>query len=252
MRGLFFCFFTFFVSGWLDAELVVRGIVQPAREAALSFVQSEVVTELMREGERVSVGQVVAHQDDRQLQMSLYQAEMQTEQARVAFDTAQHELQKKERLFRQNIVAPIAVEEAKFRSREAEARFKAAEAHQRIMELQVGGAILKAPFEGVIKKVYASVGERFGQGEVVLEVIDIDTLEVRVDLSLEQTESLKLGMQHDLFIGKRKVGVAKLFALHPFLDPASGTRRVVWRILPSSSSLLTGHYVLLSIPEVQQ
>ncbi len=230
------------------AGMPLRGIIQPAREAALSFGQAEIVTELPKAGEAFAVGSVIARQDARQSKVALYQSEMDVEMASVALATAAHEKAKKERLLKQNIVAPIAVEEAGFRHQEAQARLKSAQARYRLVELQLADNQLTAPFDGIVKAVHSTIGEQAQPGKPIIEFMETDNLEVRLDLPLAESSGLLIGAKHSVRVGSEVVGEAIVSQIQPFLDPASGTQRVVWSIVPSPE-LLTGRYVTLVAPQ---
>jgi RND family efflux transporter MFP subunit len=224
---------------------VIGGVVKPVRRARLSFAQPGVLLKVPEEGQMIKKGWLVAQQDDRQAHIALVEAEAALENARLAIETAQHEKSKTERLLKEKIVAPIALTEANFALKKAKAQLKIAEAGHVAAKLKLKQCKLIAPFKGVIVEVFCNIGEQSGPGNPVAEIVDLSRLEIRVDIPLNATKKLEPGIQTALLSGTKIVGKAEVKVVLPLLDPASGLRRVIFKVI-EADEMLTGRHVTLA------
>jgi RND family efflux transporter MFP subunit len=229
----------------LESYGVVGGVVKPVRRAKLSFAQAGVLIKVPDEGQIIQKGFIVAKQDDRQAQIGMAEAEAAMESARLAIETAQHEKAKTERLLKEKIVAPIALTESNFALKKAEAQLKIAEAGYVAAKLKLKQCQLIAPFKGVIVEVMGTIGEQSGPGNPVAEIVDLSCLEISVDIPLHSTRNIKPGLKTSILIGSKKVGKAEVKVILPLVDPASGLRRVIWRVI-QADEMLTGRHISLA------
>jgi len=224
---------------------VIGGVVKPVSRAKLSFAQPGVLLKVPEEGQMINKGWLVAQQDDRQAQIALAEAEAALENARLAIETAEHEKSKTDRLLKEKIVAPIALTEANFDLKKAQAQLKIAQAGHVAAKLKLKQCKLIAPFKGVIVEVFGNIGEQSGPGNPVAEIVDLSRLEISVDIPLNATNNLKPGIQTAILSGTKKVGKAEVKVVLPLLDPASGLRRVIFRVI-DADEMLTGRHVTLA------
>ncbi len=229
----------------LDNYGLIGGVVKPVRRAKLSFAQPGVLIKVPEEGQIIQKGFLVAKQDDKQAQIGMAEAEASMESANLAIETAQHEKGKTERLLKEKILAPIALTEANFALKKAEAELKIAKAGYVAANLRLKQCQLIAPFKGVIVEVLGTIGEQSGPGNPVAEIVDLSCLEISVDIPLESTQKIKPGLQTAILTGSKIVGKAEVKVVLPLLDPASGLRRVIWRVI-EADEMLTGRHVTLA------
>jgi len=249
--------FMFCITNLLYAEVVqkqeaeignyglIGGLIKPVRRAKLSFAQPGVLNLVPEEGQLIQKGWLVARQDDRQAKVSLAESEASIESAKLAVATAKHEKGKTERLLKEKIVAPIALTEADFKLKKAEAELKIAQARHVAVNLKLKQCKLLAPFKGVIVEVFGNIGEQSGPGNPVAEIVDLSSLEISVDIPSKATKNLKPGVQTAILNGSKIVGKAEVKVVLPLLDPASGLRRVIWRVI-DANEMLTGQHVSLA------
>ena len=254
---IFISLFVFCITNLLYAEIVqkqeteigsyglIGGVVKPVRRAKLSFAQPGVLVHVPEEGQLIQKGWLIAKQDDRPAQIGLAESEASIESARLAVDTAKHERSKTERLLKEKIVAPIALTEANFALKKAEAELKIAQARHVAVNLKLKQCKLIAPFKGVIVEVFGNIGEQSGPGNPVAEIVDLSSLEISVYIPSKATENLKPGIQTAILTGSKIVGKAEVKVVLPLLDPASGLRRVIWRVI-NANEMLTGQHVTLA------
>jgi len=224
---------------------VIGGVVKPVQRARLSFAQSGVLLQVPEEGQIIKKGWLVAQQDDRSARIGLAEAEAALENARLAIETAQHEKNKTQRLLKEKIVAPIALTEANFELKKAQAQLKIAKAGHVAAKLKLEQCKLIAPFKGVIVEVFGNIGEQSGPGNPVAEIVDLSRLEISVDIPLKMSKNIKPGIQTAILSDTKIVGKAEVRVVLPLLDPASGLRRVIFRVI-EADEMLTGRHVSLA------
>lgn len=176
-------------------ELVSNGTLEGARRAELAFPSGGTVAKVyVHNGSRVKVGSPIAALDTEALELALENARQSLERARLDYldrlvsygygsDTTQ---------------IPAELREAA-RSRSG---YAAAELSVRIAEMNLHGAVLRAPFSGVVANLKVKPWEQ-ASGTVCL-VIDDSTLDVRFTLLESELPGI--------FIGQT-------VAVAPFIDP---------------------------------
>jgi len=147
------------VSG--TAQLDVAGTVRLKRETPLSFnTPGRIAAILVREGDRVAAGQVLARLDVTALGAA--QASAQAEVVR-----AQAELKRSEDLFRKGWVTAPRVEQAR-------ASMAAAQARARAAGFDVSLAVLTAPAGGIVLARPGEPGQIAQPGQTVLTVGELN------------------------------------------------------------------------------
>jgi len=170
----------------------VTGTLQAARRAEVAAREAGAVeTILVREGERVQAGQVLARLDARRLEAELTQTRAALDSARALIAQREAELARAETDFamHQRLLARQAVSESEFL--DAQAAFAVAEAQTsaarttlgeleaQLVHLQVRRADLqvRAPFTGQVVAQPVELGEWLNPGQAVMTVVSTHELE---------------------------------------------------------------------------
>lgn len=147
------------VASQVPVRVEVTGQVTPVFQAVLSSrIQGTIDTLLVREGTRVSKGQVLLQLDNRDVQADLARARAEEENART-------QLRRMEALLKDEAVSRQEVENA---SR----AFKVAEANRKAVLAQLSYTVVKAPFDGVITEKKVEAGELASPGQPLLKMED--------------------------------------------------------------------------------
>ena len=225
-------------------EIIVGGVVKPARAANLSFVRPGTIVSLPEISRRVRPGETIARISDAQARIDLTQAEIELESARLYLVTAQHQHNKTQRLLDEKILAPIALTEANFSLKKAENKLSIAESNVARYKLLLEGCYLKAPFGGVLVEVSAGLGEQVTPGVLIARIVDLSHLIVSVNIPLSLSRLLKPGFSTPILIEKQPVGTATVKNMVPLIDASSGLQQVIWKV-ESSEAIMAGRYVTL-------
>lgn len=195
--------------------LQATGYVVPQTKADVATKATGRLEKLeVDEGSRVRKDQILARLDNRDLLAQREEAAQQVRIARTQLRRARAELREAtlaldraraligrnfvSREYHDAAVARHAKAEAEVAA--AEAGIRAAEAAYRVAEVQVEYTLIRAPFDGVVLKKFADVGDVVApfaaatqsKGAVV-SMADLSTLEVEADVSEANLSQVKLG-----------------------------------------------------------
>lgn len=224
----------------------LRGVLLPQHQAKLTLAKPGTITYLTPAGTPVQQGATLIQLDDHEARLRLLQAEALLESARLTEEKAIHNRDKMNRLTGEHVVSAIAVKEAEFTVRDAHANLNKAQAEVELAHQTITNHRLTAPFNGVVTTLHAHLGEWNEPGKPLLEMADLTQLELGLDLPPTETEGLQPGIQTTLLLDGKTVATAELHTIMPFIDPASGLRRLVWRVTTPKESMLSGRYVTLT------
>lgn len=169
----------------LVEELALTGSLTSPRSAELSpEVEGRVARLDVEAGDRVEAGETLVVLDDALASLELEQARAALREARAELEDAERRLGEVRRLAERQSVA-----ETRVRDREAEVRRDRAVLERREAEAGYRAALLrrhrlKAPFDGVIHRRLAELGEWVQPGTSVLDLVATDWL--RLDLEVPQ------------------------------------------------------------------
>jgi RND family efflux transporter MFP subunit len=163
------------------ADLLVAGTVRLKRETPLSFnTPGRIAAILVREGDRVAAGQLLARLDTTALEANL--ASARAEVVRAGADR-----KRSEDLFAKGWVTAARVEQAR-------ASMAAAEARARAAGFDVALAVLRAPTSGVVLARPGEPGQIAQPGQAVLTIGELDQgFVLRVPLADRDAARVKLG-----------------------------------------------------------
>jgi len=182
------------------------GVILARSEVDLSAeVPGPVREVLVRVGDRVAEGAVLAHLDTRDLEhrlaierANLHAAEADKHQREIELHRAEGELVRRQALG--DLVSREEVDEAAFERDTAGASLEAArarvgEARARLEQLEadLGRSVLRAPFSGMVAARYLDPGALVTAGTPILRLISADGWLVRFAVPPEEMSRIELG-----------------------------------------------------------
>lgn len=207
--------------------LPVSGTVKALNYAVIKArVAGEVKEILVREGDAVKTGQVLARIDPTEYQRRWLQAQEQALAAKSQMEIAQRQWDSNKSLVEQGFISKAAMDNSLASYQGAVATQKAANAGADVAHKALDDATLLAPFSGVIAVRVAQVGERVGIDAKVLELVDLSQLEVEVPVSPSESLDIRVGQVAALQLEDRKEKVtAKVKRISP--SAQAGSRSVL-------------------------
>lgn len=205
-------------------------IAGPLRASNSAFVKARVAGELqglvLREGDRVSAGQVVARIDATESQARVRQAQQQAEAARAQVDIARRSFDNNRSLVDQGFISKTALDTSAASLAAAEASFRAAQAGADLANKSLEDTVLRAPMAGVVAQRLAQPGERLAVDTRIVEIVDLSRLELEASLSPADSLLVQPGQEAVLSIeGASQTLSAKVLRVNP--SAVAGSRAVL-------------------------
>ncbi|MEQ9095206.1 MAG: efflux RND transporter periplasmic adaptor subunit [Phycisphaerales bacterium] len=173
------------------------GQIRAARRSVLAAEEEGLVADvLVREGDKVQAGQVIARLDDKRAALELRRARAVLESVKAVVaerealvENAKRDLERVQQTFDRGGGNEREVDQARTDLQAAEARLAAARADVVLNEVLVDLAqtrvedmIVRAPFGGRIVRRVAEAGQWLGGGDTVAEMVSLETVEAWIDV----------------------------------------------------------------------
>jgi len=188
----------------------------------------------------VSLGQAVK-KGDLVARLDVAETKAHFDQAQASLEQAERDWNRSSSLFKGRAVTRSEYDRAEAQQHLAKAAVAEAEAIMRY------GEVL-APFDGVVSRKWAEVGDLASPGKPLVEIEDPSSLQLEADVPESMAGKLQLGttlpVRFDDLSGEIK---GKLSEMAPAADPASRTVRVKVA-LAATPGLIPGRFARLLVP----
>lgn len=209
----------------------VRAKVRATLEAKLS---GRIVAMPVELGQQVKAGALVASLDAAEVKARF-------EQAQASFDQAERDWKRAEELVKHQAMTRSEYDAADARRRVAKAALAEAQAMMSYVKVS-------APFDGVVVRKLAEVGDLAAPGKPLVEIEDPTVLQLEADVP----EAIASRIQRDARLAARVDSLSESLAgtvaeIAPAADSASRTFRVKLS-LPPTRGLMSGQFARLIVP----
>jgi len=208
----------------------VTGQVAAIFQATLSSrIQGTIDKLLVREGTKVSKGQVLIKLDSRDLQADLARANADVENAKAHLD-------RMDQLYTQDAVSKQEMENAT-------RAYLVAEANHKVVAAQLSYTVVKAPFDGVITEKKVEAGELASPGQLLLKIEDPRRLRLEATVAEGDLKSVSNRDKISVVIDAlgEDVVIGRVSQILPAGDPQTHTFMVKVD-LPNTPGLRTGMF----------
>jgi len=211
----------------LTQTLGVSGTVKALNYAVIKAkVAGELKEVTVREGDRVSAGQVLARIDPIEYQQRWNQLKEQAAAAKSQLEIAQRQWESNKALVDQGFISKVALDNSQASLQGAIASHRAAMAGADVARKALDDSVLVAPFAGVIAVRSAQPGERVGVDARVMELVDLSQLEIETPLTPSDSVDVRVGQTARIQIEDRPQFVsAKVKRISP--SAQAGSRSVM-------------------------
>jgi RND family efflux transporter MFP subunit len=170
------------------------GTTQPIDQTIVkSRVAGRLAEVLVREGDRVTAGQVLARFETTELQARVNERQSAVDAARADLRWAQRDKADKETLAARNIVSQAAADQARSAYENKTSMVSVAEAQLEVAKKNLADAEVRAPFAGVVGERLANQGESLPIDGKILNLLDTSRVEIAAQMPAADVVRLRVG-----------------------------------------------------------
>ncbi|MCC2635737.1 MAG: secretion protein HlyD [Ramlibacter sp.] len=212
-----------------------------------AFVKARVAGELqglvLREGDAVKAGQVVARVDPVEVRARMQQAQQQADAARAQIDIAQRQYDNNKALVDQGFISRSALDTSQNNLAGARATHQAALAAVDVARKALDDTVLRAPISGIVAQRLAQPGERIAIDGRVIEIVDLGRLEMEATLAAADSVDVRVGQSAQLQVeGSARPLAARVVRINP--SAQAGSRSVLaYLAIADTAGLRQGLFV---------
>ncbi|TAJ94849.1 MAG: efflux RND transporter periplasmic adaptor subunit [Reyranella sp.] len=224
---------------------VVRftGTTQPIDQTIVkSRVSGRLAEVLVREGDRVTEGQVLARFETTELQAKLNERQSALEAARADARWTARDRSDKETLANRNIVSQSAADQARATAENRASMVAVAEAQLDVARKNLADAEVRAPFDGVVGERIANQGESLPIDGKILALLDTSHVEIAAQMPAADVIRMKVGQtaQVNLEGFGDRVFDGRITRISPTTQPGSRSIPVYVEIVDRHEALRGG------------
>ena len=172
----------------------ITGSVEPERRADLRAEVPAVVLAVLKEnGDSVKRGDLLVRLDQTSIRDSLMSAQAAMSAASQAYEQAQRQLERMQKLRETGVVSAQQVEDVEIRRNTAQSDREAARSRLVTARQQLERTEVRAPFDGIVSDRKVSAGDTAQVGKELLKVIDPSSLRFEGFVSADNVGEVRNG-----------------------------------------------------------
>lgn len=207
--------------------LPVSGALRAVNSAVVKArVPGELRGLVVREGDFVQAGQVIARIEDSEYQTRVRQASEQAASSKAQIEVAQRQYDNNKALVEQGFISKTALDTSIANLNSARSTYQAAIAAIDLARKSVSDAVVRSPIAGQVAQRFAQPGERVGMEARLVEIVDLRTLELEASLSAADSMNVRVGQPAELQVeGRSRPVAARVARINP--SAQAGSRSVL-------------------------
>ena len=229
----------------LGRTIAIAGSLAPVTQALVkSTVSGEVRSVLVREGDSVAQGAVVAEIDttDARSRLAAAQAELTERRTRLAI--AERNRDTNQSLLKQSFISQNAYEQLNSTFQGSEAAVQGAEAQVALARKAIDDAIVRAPINGKVAKRMVNSGERIAIDAPMFSIVDLSRLELEATVPASDVPRIASGQAVHFRVegfGDRKFE-GRVERINPTAEASSRAIKVFVSVRNTDGSLRGGMF----------
>lgn len=211
----------------LVQSIAVSGSLKAVQSAVVKArVPAEIRALDVREGDRVTAGQLIGRLDATEFEWRLRQAEDQAASAEAQLKIAERTLANNRALVDQGFISKNALDTSALSESGARASLQAARAAAEIARKSVRDTEIRAPIGGLVAQRLAQPGERVALDARIVEIVDLSRIELEAAVPPEDVPALRIGQPARVVVdGLAEPVAARVARIAP--SATSNTRAVM-------------------------
>lgn len=188
---------------------------------------------VVREGDEVKKGEVLAKLDDDELTLNYRQAQTTLTQALVNKENLAQTLKRNEELYKEQLISEQQIEQIRAQYALAESQVKSAKVALDMARLNLSRALIRAPMSGKVAMKNCEINQRVTGADILFRIVDLGKLEVKIYVTEEdvhriEKEKRPVKLTFDALRSGQydKVYEGKVTFISPVVNPDSGTVEV--------------------------
>ena len=235
-------------SGDVAGEVLATGLVAAHREVVLGAEASglRLTDVLVKQGDHVSAGQVVARLDDALLKAQIAEQDAAIESAEATLASAEATNQRGQQLAKTGALSKETADDRATTVATSRAALAKAQAARQTLEVQLARTEIHAPFAGIVSSRPAVPGGIVQQGGEILRIQEDGALEARVDVPEQSLAQIAVGAAATVTGPDKTEVAAKVASIDETVDSTTHLGTVVIS-LPGGTALKAGMFVSAAI-----
>ena len=226
----------------LRLSISITGTLAPRNWTTVKAkVAGDLHTILVREGESVKPGQVLARIDTQDAQARLDEKVADLEGGRAQLALAQKNRANNLALLQQKFISQNAFDSVQSNYQVSEAKLKALEAQVALAKKALADTVISAPQAGIVSQRHAQPGEKLPVDGKILTLVDLAEMEVEAAVPAGDIPSIRVGQEVSFRVegfGERAFR-GRIDRINPATQ--SGSRSIlVYAVLPNQDGALKG------------
>jgi membrane fusion protein, multidrug efflux system len=178
----------------LRETVKVTGTLVPGNLSDVaSQASGRVIAVMVRPGDAVSEGDVLAQIDRATLELQLNQQRATADATRAQLLSSRQQLERTEELARQGLASPSTLEQARSAAAALEANLAALESAVESADLALANATVKSPLDGIVASRSVEPGQTIAAGTPLFNIVNLEQMEFEAAASVNSSARVAAG-----------------------------------------------------------
>ena len=228
--------------GAIEEGIAITGDLHPIETVEVrARIEGDVTGVYVREGQRVTQGQLMARFEASEQESGLRSAEADRVAAESELATAKWNLEQTAELFKAGAVSERDYKSAQQSVVSTQARLAAAQARVRATGSLMRDTRVLAPTDGIVSRRLVENGEHVARGASLFTVVRSEVLELAADVPARQANAVRVGQTVHLQTEGRSFD-GKVARVSPTVDPTTRAVKVYMQIANGDNSIKGGTF----------
>lgn len=185
----------------LRETVKVTGTLVPAQRADVaSQASGRVIAVMVRPGDTVREGDVIAQIDRQTLELQLSQQRANANATRAQLQSSEQQLERTEQLASQGLTSPSALEQARSGTAALASQMDALNSAVEAAELALANATVKSPVTGIVSSRSVEPGQTIQAGTPLFSIVNLDKMEFQAAASVNSSARVAAGQEAHVFV----------------------------------------------------